>query len=86
MDGKISQEEFRKRKGMEELVTLVGGKFKWKDGGKLGYNIAWVSLMTSSLPYLEVARDCIQRACGSSWWKWLAGAIPFFSVGPRTVW
>ena len=61
-------EDFKKKKGVDELVTLVDGKWKWKwkEGGRLCYSQAWYSSMSSRLVDVEVARDCIQRACGSS--------------------
>ena len=63
---------------INELVTLVDGKWKWKEGGRLGYSQAWDSSMSFRLVDVEAARDCIQRACDSSWWEWLAGSRPFF--------
>ena len=78
MDEKKALEEFRKNRRINILVTLVDGKWKWKDGGKLGCNDAWVSSMSSRLVDAEAARDYIQRACSSSWWEWLAGSRQFF--------
>ena len=58
----------RKIQGVDELVTLVDAKWKWKwkEGRRLCYSQAWYSSMSSRLVDVEVARDCIQRACGSS--------------------
>ena len=69
MKEKIVLKEFSKKKRVEKLVTLVDGKWKWKEGDKLSYNDAWASSLSSRLLDVGAARDCIQRACGSSWWE-----------------
>ena len=69
MDGKNALEELREKGEINELVTVMDGKWKWKDGGKLGYKKAWIASIISRLVDVEVAHDCIQRVCCSSWWK-----------------
>ena len=68
----------KESKGVGELVVLVDGKWKWRKGGRLCYCQAWILSLSSRLEDVEGARDCIQRACDSSWWEWLAGSRPFF--------
>ena len=60
----------RSSKGMNEkreLVTLAKMKYVWKGYGKDNYRRDWKLLHTMSAD-LKTARDCDERACGSSWW------------------
>ena len=47
-----------------------------KELGKEKYQWDRLALFPNGLD-VEVARDCIERSCGCSWWEWLAGSRPF---------
>ena len=61
----------------QTLVSLEDGRYRWKQLGKEQYQLERLALFSDSL-HVEAARDCIGRACGCSWWEWLAGSRPFF--------
>ena len=62
-----------------KLITWLDGKHKyvWKRVGKLNYQRDW-KLLQDRLSDLKAARDCVKRACGSSWWEWHSGSRPVF--------
>ena len=59
------------------LITGIDNKYIWKKAGKSNYQRDWRLLQVRSAD-LEAARDCVIRACESSWWECLSGSRPFF--------
>ena len=69
--------------------TLVkessSGVWSWKGGGlkkyrrELGVNLGWKEDVLA-------AKDCIVRACTSTWWDWVIESRPFFWRWPVDCW
>ena len=73
---KQKKKRFKSEK-KQTLVSFEDGKYRWKELGKEKYQQDRLALFPNGLD-VEVARDCIERACSCSWWEWLAGSRPFF--------
>ena len=58
------------------------GKYQWSMSGKQQYIHELLLLQKSSVD-IVAAKDCVVRACLSSWWDWNGGSRPFYWRWPE---
>ena len=65
-------------------ISLLGKKRKWEDPSEPLQGLS-SHLYKELLRDLVVGRDCITRACNSSFWEWLDGSTCFFWRWPLGI-
>ena len=69
----------------QSWVEFVNGRYHWRKKGRYLYRSDLASWKKQAED-IAAARDCIERACGCSWWEWKDGSRPFFWRWPKHCW